>query len=160
YDDGQWAARNLVAPAGQGEYAAPGNGPLSVVVGFPRGKLAHIEALGVNPTASDGKNNWVCEVEFAWSDTYPFTGFRTLGRLEAPPQPNNRILSLGRPVTARYVRFTFLRNDGGSWMELNKVLVMGELVRDAGPPPPTLVNVALAANGGKVKDSTGEYDGS
>ncbi|MBI1918655.1 MAG: protein kinase [Planctomycetes bacterium] len=160
YDDEQWAARHLVAPAGQGEFAAPCAAPLAVVVGFPPGRLARINALGINPTTTEGRDRWVREVEFEVSDTYPFTGFRKVGTFEVPPVPNDAILRLSQPVTARYVRFTFLRNGGGSYMELNKVLVMGTLVPDGGTSPPALVNVALAANGGKVTNFTSEYNDS
>ena len=160
YDDSQWAARHLVGRPGEGEFAAPSNMPISVVVGFPPGRLARISALGVNPTTSEDRSRWVRAVEFEVSDRHPFTGFRKVGTLEVPPAPRDAILDLAEPVTARYVRFTFLRNGGGGYMELNKVLVLGTLVRDSGPPPPPLVNVALAHNGGRVTACTSEYNSS
>src|SRR5262249_52990981 len=150
YDNSFWAARHLVGPPGQGEYAAPGNAPIAVVVGFPEGKLARITDLGVNPTTSEDKSKWVREVMFETSDTHPFTGFREVGSLKVKAEPDDALLRLKEPITARYVRFNFLRNGDGNQMELNKVLVLGELVPDPGPRPPALVNVALATNGGKV----------
>jgi predicted Ser/Thr protein kinase len=160
YDDSRWAARHLVARSGEGEFAAPSRMPLAVVVGFPPGRLARISALGVNPTTTEDKKNWVRAVEFEVSDSHPFIGFRKVGALEVPPVPSDAVLLLAQPVTARYVRFTFLRNGGGGYMELNKVLVLGKLVPDGGAPPQPLVNVALARNGGKVTAFTSEYDSS
>jgi hypothetical protein len=158
YDNATFAARHLVAPPGKGEYSAPGNGPIAVVVGFPQGRLAEIGALGVNPTSRDAENNWVREVDFEVSDTYPFTGFRKVDTLKLKAVPNDAILSLKEPITARYVRFNFMTNGGGNFIELNKVLVLGKLVRDSKAPPMPLVNVALAKNGGKIKHVTSEYD--
>src|SRR5262249_42259924 len=80
--DSDWAVSNLVAPGGTGGYAAPCKAPIAVVVGFPRGRLARISALGVNPATREERDRWVREVEFELSDTYPFTGFRKVGKLD------------------------------------------------------------------------------
>jgi hypothetical protein len=158
FDNATFAARHLVAPPGKGEYSAPGNCPISVVVGFPQGRLAEIGALGINPTSREEEKNWVREVAFEVSDTYPFTGFRKVGTLTLEAVPNDAILQLKEPITARYVRFNFLKNGGGGYIELNKVLVLGKLLRDSSAPPMPLVNVALAKNGGKIEHVTSEYD--
>lgn len=160
YPGKEWAARNLVAPPGEGDYASNSANLLSIVVGFPPGKLAQITALGINPTTTSDKRNWVSQVEFEVSDTYPFTGFRKVGFLEVPQVPNDALLRLKSPITARYVRFNFLKNRGGGYFALNRVLVMGNLVADGGKPPPVLVNVALKSNGGKVRQFSSQYDNS
>src|SRR4029077_5372125 len=94
YNNDTWAARNLLALPGQGEFAAPTKEPIAVVIGFPQGRLARIRAVGVHPFATEDKTTWVRRVEVETSDTHPFTGFRTAGTFDVPPEPTEAMLTL------------------------------------------------------------------
>ena len=127
YDNTNWAASNLLAPDGKGQWAGKSRDPQEVVIALPT--LAEISDLAVNNYAREAPKNWAREVTVEVSSTSSYKDFRPVGKLSLPQVGDLHILTLARPVEAKYVKLLFGSNHGGAYMEAARVRIFHA------PPP-------------------------
>ena len=135
YDDGDWAAANLIDGSPDRGWSGQSAGAQAFVLGFRGGALAELEDVVVNPYSRESPDNWVREIEIQVSTTYPFRGFRKVGTLSLTAEGTDHVLSFDRPTPARYLKLVFLSNGGGGYMQAGEIRAMGRLVEGSTPAP-------------------------
>ncbi|NWG75826.1 MAG: VWA domain-containing protein, partial [Rubrivivax sp.] len=107
YNDRGWAVTNLIDGSSKKGWAGRTNGPQAVVIGFKDGQLAEVTDILINPYTDEGLDNWVTEVEFYASPTYPWKDFTPLGTMRLAPEGTDQLFELPNPVKARYLKVLF-----------------------------------------------------
>ena len=159
YNDDDWAAANLIDGARERGWSGQSGGPQAIVIAFDGDRLAEIHDVVVNPYSRESPDNWVREVEVQVSTTYPFRGFRPVGRLTLESVGSDQVLSLAEPAPARYVKLLFHANRGGGYLQAAEVTVMGRPLADA-PPAPAYRSLATPAAGARIERASSEYNDS
>lgn len=159
YDNSTWRAENLLDGSADKGWAGQNKGAQSVIIAFKNNGLAQIEDILINPYTRENSNTWAKDVEIEVSTTYPFRGFRSVGKLTLKNEGADQVFSLPQPMQARYVKILFLTNYDGSYMEAGEVQVMGKLLPQTAAAP-SYSNVAAAAKGAKIEKYTSQYDDS
>jgi hypothetical protein len=127
YDDGGWAARNLIdGKLGQDhQYASAGNTPTEVCFVLP--EVKKIVQVAFNPYATESQDNWAKEVEVEVSTASPKQGFKSVGKFTLhnragldPGQPLPDQVFKIDPVDAKFVKLRLLSNHGGSYIEMSE----------------------------------------
>ncbi len=157
YNDAEWKAEHLIDGSPQQGWAGQNSGPQAVIIAFKNKGLAEIQDILINPYTKEDPSTWAKEVEMQVSTTYPFRGFRSVGKFTLKNEGNDQVFSLPQPTPARYVKIRFLSNYGGGYMEAGEVQVMGKLLPQAAAAP-GYTNVAAAAAGAKIEKYTSQYD--
>jgi len=122
YDEGDWAAANLIAPdAVDGQWAGKNAAAQEVVVALP--EATTVTDVAVNNYAREDPSNWARTAEVLLSPESSYKGFVSAGTLEMPPRGELHTLTLERPTPARYVKVVFRRNGGGGYMEAGRIRI-------------------------------------
>ena len=127
YNDGEWAARNLVdGKLGKNHgYASRDSAPAEVVFVLP--KPTSITQLAFNPFTTEDASNWVKDVEVQVSTEGPKAGYKSVGKFELHNRQNvdrtkplpDQVFKI-EPVQARFIKLILLKNHGGGYMELGE----------------------------------------
>ncbi len=136
YDASAYAAANLIDGSSTRSWSGDAKGPQAVILAFKDGGLVELEDVVVNPYSPGANANWARTAEISVSTTYPFRDFQKVGTLTLAPEGTDQVLSLDRPVRARYLKIVFLSNGGGSYMQAGEIRAIGRVVPDGGSPPP------------------------
>jgi outer membrane protein OmpA-like peptidoglycan-associated protein len=121
YDAAGWAAANLLAPDGRGQWAATSGAAQEVVVALPR--AAQVAAVAINNYAREDPANWAASAAVEVSATSPYEAFRAVGALAMPAVGDLHTLTIYPPVTAGWVKVVFRANRGGGYMEAARIRV-------------------------------------
>lgn len=169
YDDGEWAARNLIDKAvGRNHgFSSSSNQPQEIVFELP--KTAVFAEMIVDPFTSEGEDNWAKNVELWVSTTDPHGGFT---KVLAVKVDNKRLASqdpayslteqnfpLPSPATARWVKLMLKNNYGGGYMQLGEVKLMGYFTEQESKAE-KLKNVLTEEHGGKLLYFSNQYNDS
>jgi VWFA-related protein len=132
YDDGDWAAKNLIdGQLGQGHgYAAKSNAPAEVVLVLP--KVTTINQVAFNPFTVEDPSNWMKDVEVQVSTEGPKQGFKSVGKFTLHNRQNvdhkkplpDQVFKI-EPVQAKFIKLMLLKNYGGGFLELGEFKVFG-----------------------------------
>ncbi len=127
YNDGEWAARNLVdGKLGKNHgYASRDNAQAEVV--FVLSKPTSITQLAFNPFTTEDAPNWVKDVEVQVSTEGPKAGYKSVGKFELHNRQNvdrtkplpDQVFKI-EPVQAKFIKLILLKNHGGGYMELGE----------------------------------------
>ncbi len=166
YDDGDWAARNLIDEAiGKGHgYCSSANAPQEILLELPR--VATLTEMIIDPYTIESESRWVKDLELWVSTSDPHGEFT---KVTAVKLDNTRLESQDPayslteqtfplpPTSARWVKLMLKSNYGGSFFQLGEVKLMGTFSEETGKAE-RLKNVLAEVNGGKLVYFTNQYD--
>lgn len=130
YDDGGWAARNLIdGKLGAGhEFCTQPNTPAEMVFVLP--KPAKITQVAFNPYTSEDPKRWAKEVEVQVSTEGPRQGFKSVGKFALhnrqsvdPDVPLPDQVFKIDAVDAKFVKLRLISSHGGEYIQMGEFKV-------------------------------------
>lgn len=127
YDDGGWAARNLIdGKLGAGhEYCTQPNTSAEMVFVLP--KTAKIIQVAFNPYTTEDPKRWAREVEVQLSTEGPRQGFKSIGKFTLhnrqsvdPGVPLPDQVFKINPVDAKFVKLRLISSHGGEYIQMGE----------------------------------------
>jgi outer membrane protein OmpA-like peptidoglycan-associated protein len=121
YDEGGWAAKNLLEEDSEKQWAGKSGASQEVVVALP--EVTGITDVSINNYSREDPSTWAKDVEVEVSSTFAYKEFKPIGKMSMPQVGDLHTISLAAPVPAKYVKVLFRANHGGGYMEAARVRV-------------------------------------
>lgn len=115
YDASSWAVSNLLQPDGGQQWAGTSSQSQEIIIALP--EVTEFTDIAVNNFARENSSNWAKEVAVEVSTTSSYKGFTSVGKITMPQTGDLHNLALETPARAKYIKFFFRSNHGGSYME-------------------------------------------
>ncbi len=126
YDKTTWAANNLIDGGTNKGWSSNSKNPQEILIELPGEQPSVVSAVAINPYSKETPKNWVKGVEVLTSATSSYKGYVSHGSFELAPDADYHLWTLPEPARAKYVKFKFTSNHGGSYFQAGEIAVFAK----------------------------------